>query len=46
MDLNKAVDIKKKCQNTQNYKKKKNLNVPDNHDRVITHIEPNILNVK
>ena len=25
MDLNKAVDIKKKCQNTQNYKKKKIL---------------------
>ena len=44
MDLNEAEDIKKKWQNTQNYKK--NLNVPDNQDHVITRIEPNILNVK
>ena len=41
MDLNEAEDIKKKWQNTQNYKK--NLNVPDNHDGVITHLEPDIL---
>ena len=33
--------------NTKNYtKKKKNLNDPDNHDGVITHLEPNILECK
>ena len=29
--------------NTQNYTKKKNLHDPDNHDGVITHLEPDIL---
>ena len=29
--------------NTQKNYKKKDLNDPDNHDRVITHLEPNIL---
>ena len=40
MDLTEAEDIK----NTQkNYTKKKHLHDPDNHDGVITHLEPDIL---
>ena len=42
MDLTKAEDIKKKWQeNTELYKK--DLHDPDNHDAVITHLEPDLL---
>ena len=42
MDLTEAEDIKKRWEeNTQLYKK--DLNDPDNHDGVITHLEPYIL---
>ena len=47
MDLTEAEDIKKKCQEyTELYKKKKKLHDPDNHDGVITHLEPGILESK
>ena len=42
MDLIKAEDIRKRCKNIQNYTKK-DLHYPDNHDGVITHLEPDIL---
>ena len=46
MDLTQAEDIKKRWQEyTELYKKKKYLHNPDNHDGVITHLEPYILNV-
>ena len=42
MDLTEAEDIKKRCQEyTELYKK--DLYDPDNHDGVITHLEPDIL---
>ena len=42
MDLTEAEDIKKRWQeNTELYKK--DLHDPDNHDSVITHLEPDIL---
>ena len=42
MDLTEAEDIKKRWQEyTELYKKY--LNDPDNHDGVITHLEPDIL---
>ena len=42
MDLTEAEDIKKRCQEyTELYKK--DLHDPDNHDDVITHLEPDIL---
>ena len=42
MDLTEAEDIKKKGQEyTELYKK--DLHDPDNHDGVITHLEPDIL---
>ena len=45
MDLIEAQDIKKRWQEyTELYKK--DLHDPDNHDGVITHLEPDILNVK
>ena len=43
MDLTEAEDIKKRWQNTQKDCIKKDLHDPDNHDAVITHLEPNIL---
>ena len=45
MDLTEAEDIKRRWQQytEELYKKKKNLNDPDNHDGVITHTEPDIL---
>ena len=48
MDQRAAEDIKKRWQEYQELykKKKKNLNDPDNHDGVITHLEPNILECK
>ena len=45
MDLTEAEDIKTKWQEyTELYKK--DLLDPDNHNGVITHLEPDILNVK
>ena len=45
MDLTEAENIKKRWQEyTELYKK--DLHYPDNHDGVITHLEPDILNVK
>ena len=42
MDLTEAEDIKKRWQEyTERYKK--DLHDPDNHDGVITHLEPEIL---
>ena len=42
MDLTEAEDIKKRCQEyTELYKK--DLNDPNNHDGLITHLEPDIL---
>ena len=42
MDLTEAEDIKKRWQEyTELYKK--HLHDPDNHDGVITHVEPDIL---
>ena len=42
MDLTEAEDIKKRWQeHTELYKK--DLHDPDNHDGVITHLEPDIL---
>ena len=44
MDLIEAEDIKKMWQqHREEIKKKKELNGPDNHDVVITHLEPDIL---
>ena len=42
-DLTKAEDIKKKWQEYTGELNKKHLNDPDNHDAVITHLEPDIL---
>ena len=42
MDLTEAEDIKKKCKNTQKNCTKK-LHDQENHDGVITHLEPDIL---
>ena len=42
MDLTEAEDTMKRCQEyTELYKKE--LHDPDNHDGVITHVEPDIL---
>ena len=55
MDLTEAEDIKKRCiihriiEYTEEYTEnlyKKDLHHPDNHDGVITHLEPDILDVK
>ena len=43
MDLTKAEDIKKRLQEYTEELYKKDLNDPDNHDAVITHLTPNIL---
>ena len=44
MDLTEAEDIKKKWQEyTELYKKKKDLHDPENHNSVITHLEPDII---
>ena len=43
-DLTRAEEIKKRWQEyTELYKKKKNLNDPDNHSGVVTHLEPDML---
>ena len=46
MDLKEAEDIKKSWQEHTEYLYKKDLHDPDNHDGVITHIEPDILECK
>ena len=43
MDLTKAEDIKKRWQEYTEELYKKDLNNPDNHNGVITHLEPDIL---
>ena len=43
MDLTEAEDIKKRWQEYTEVLYKKELNDPDNHDDVITHLEPDIL---
>ena len=43
MDLRKAENIKKRWQEYTEELYKKDLNDPDNHDGVITHLEPDIL---
>ena len=43
MDLTKAEDIKKKWKECTEELYKKDLHGQDNHDAVITHLEPNIL---
>ena len=46
MDLTEAEDIEKRWQQYTEELYKKELNDPDNHDGVITHLEPDILEVK
>ena len=46
MDLTEAEDIKNRCQECTEELYQKDLHDPDNHDGVITHLEPDILNVK
>ena len=46
MDLTEAEDIKKRWQEYREELYKKDLHNPDNHDGVITHLEPDIRNVK
>ena len=46
MDLTKAEDIKKRWQEYTEELYQKNLNGPNNHDGVITHLEPDILKCK
>ena len=43
MDLTEAEDIKKRWQEYTEELYKKDLHNPDNHDGVITHLEPDIL---
>ena len=43
MDLTEAEDIKKRWQECTKELFKKDLNDPDNHNSVITHLEPDIL---
>ena len=43
MNLTEAEDCKKRWQECKEKLDKKDLNNPDNHDGVITHLQPNIL---
>ena len=43
MDLTEAEDIKKRWQEDTEKLYKKSLNDPDNHNGVVTHLEPDIL---
>ena len=43
MDLTEAEDIKKRWQEYTEEPYKRDLHDPDNHDGVITHLEPDIL---
>ena len=44
MDLTEAEDTRKRWQKHERYRR--DLHNPDNHDGVITHLEPNILECK
>ena len=46
MDLTEADDIKKRWQEYTEELYRKDLHDPDNHDGVITHLEPDILKCK
>ena len=46
MDLTETEDIKKRCQEYTEEPHKKELHDPDNHDGVITHLKPDILECK
>ena len=46
MDLTEAEDIKKRWQEYTEELYRKDLHDPDNHDGVITHLEPDILECK
>ena len=46
MDLTEAEDIKKRWQEYTEELYKKDLHAPDNHNGVITHLEPHILECK
>ena len=46
MDLTEAEDIKKRWQEYTEELSKKDFHNPDIHDGVISHLEPDILNVK
>ena len=46
MDLTEAEDIKKRWQEYTEELNKKDLHDPDNHNGVITHLEPDILECK
>ena len=46
MDLTEAKDIKKRWQEYTEELNTKDLHDPDNHDGVITHLEPDILECK
>ena len=46
MDLTEAEDVKKRWQEYTEELYKKDLHNPDNHDGVITHLEPGILECK
>ena len=46
MDLTEVEDTKKRCQEYTEELYKKDLHDQDNHDGVITHLEPNILDCK
>ena len=46
MDVTEAEDIKKMWQEYTEELYKKDLHDPDNHDGVITHVEPDILECK
>jgi len=43
MDLTEAEDVKMTCQEYTEELYRKDLHNPDNHDCVITHLEPDIL---
>ena len=45
MDLTEAEELTRSVKNTENYTKK-NFNDPDNHNGVITHLQPDILECK
>ena len=46
MDLTEAEDIRRGGKNTQKNYRKNDLNDPNNHDAVITHLDPDILEYK
>ena len=46
MDLTEAEDINKRWQEYTEELYKKDLHAPDNHDGIITHLEPDILECK